>query len=179
VHWTWKLKAASEVSVGVNYLHTIPGGPVIHGDVKIGNVLVGHGYQAKVQMMFMIFLMTTMTMMLDAVAEIATSRKVYKYADSDQYLLASTARLQYWAFWTRQLANCWEPGQKKFLVTVAKVRCGVMCITAKRICYVTVFTGNCDMARQRTCCMTGCRPLTWSGVTGCREFIPRDHTWCI
>jgi len=39
---------AYEVSLGMNYLHTSRERSVIHGDLKIKNVLIGHGYRAKV-----------------------------------------------------------------------------------------------------------------------------------
>jgi len=48
VHWAWKLHVAYEVSLGMNYLHTARDRSVVHGDVKIRNVLIGHGFRAKV-----------------------------------------------------------------------------------------------------------------------------------
>jgi len=39
---------AYEVSLGMNFLHTIRDRSVVHGDLKIKNVLIGHGYRAKV-----------------------------------------------------------------------------------------------------------------------------------
>ena len=48
VHWAWKLRVAYEISLGMNYLHTARDRPVIHGDLKINNVLIGYGYRAKV-----------------------------------------------------------------------------------------------------------------------------------
>ena len=48
VHWAWKLWVAYEVSLGMNYLHTARERPVIHGDLKIRNVLIGDGFRAKV-----------------------------------------------------------------------------------------------------------------------------------
>ena len=37
-----------QMSVGVNYLHTLPT-PVIHGDLKLANVLVDNGCVLKVR----------------------------------------------------------------------------------------------------------------------------------
>jgi len=48
VHWAWKLHVAYEVSLGMNYLHTARDRPVIHGDLKINNILISYGYHAKV-----------------------------------------------------------------------------------------------------------------------------------
>lgn len=45
---SWKINMAYEVALGLNYLHTIKPNPVIHGDLKLVNVLVGKGYVAKV-----------------------------------------------------------------------------------------------------------------------------------
>lgn len=51
VHWSWKLRVAYEVSLGMNYLHTARRDrPVIHGDLKIKNILIGYGYRAKVSL---------------------------------------------------------------------------------------------------------------------------------
>jgi len=43
-----KLSLAQGVVCGVEYLHSIQPHPVIHGDLKIQNVLVGDGLIAKV-----------------------------------------------------------------------------------------------------------------------------------
>jgi len=51
VHWAWKLHVAYEISLGMNYLHTARERPVIHGDLKINNVLIGYGYRVKVDLM--------------------------------------------------------------------------------------------------------------------------------
>jgi serine/threonine protein kinase len=47
VHWAWKLKMTYDIVLGMNYLHTQQQ-PLIHGDLKAKNVLIGHGYNAKI-----------------------------------------------------------------------------------------------------------------------------------
>jgi len=46
--WPTKLFLAHGVVRGMKYLHSILPYPVIHGDLKIQNVLVGDGLTAKV-----------------------------------------------------------------------------------------------------------------------------------
>ena len=48
VDWPMKLFLAHGVVCGMEYLHSILPHPVIHGDLKIQNVLVGDGLVAKV-----------------------------------------------------------------------------------------------------------------------------------
>jgi len=48
VDWPTKLFVAHGVVCGMDYLHSIRPYPVIHGDLKIQNVLVGDGLVAKV-----------------------------------------------------------------------------------------------------------------------------------
>jgi serine/threonine protein kinase len=43
----WKIRMLHDVILGLNYLHTLEP-PVIHGDIKLRNVLVGEGFVAKV-----------------------------------------------------------------------------------------------------------------------------------
>ena len=45
--WAWKLKMASGIVLGMNYLHTV-GKQLIHGDLKMKNVLVSEGFHPKV-----------------------------------------------------------------------------------------------------------------------------------
>ena len=40
---------AHEIASGMSYLHTFSRSPVIHGDLKLQNVLVGDNFNAKVQ----------------------------------------------------------------------------------------------------------------------------------
>jgi len=47
VQWPVKLQFAQEVTCGMHYLHTRTP-PVVHGDLKLQNVLIGDGYKAKV-----------------------------------------------------------------------------------------------------------------------------------
>jgi len=47
-HWWYKLFLAHGVVCGMDYLHSIQPYPVIHGDLKLENVLVGDGLIAKV-----------------------------------------------------------------------------------------------------------------------------------
>ena len=47
VEWPMKLRIAQGVIRGMKYLHTRTP-PVVHGDLKIQNVLIGHDYEAKV-----------------------------------------------------------------------------------------------------------------------------------
>ena len=46
--WPTKLVLAHGVVEGMEYLHSIRPHPVVHGDLKIQNVLVGDGLVAKV-----------------------------------------------------------------------------------------------------------------------------------
>jgi len=46
--WPTKLFLAHGVVDGMEYLHSIQPHPVIHGDLKIQNILVGDGLVAKV-----------------------------------------------------------------------------------------------------------------------------------
>jgi len=48
VDWSKKLFLAHGVVCGMEYLHSIHPHPVIHGDLKLENVLVGDGLIAKV-----------------------------------------------------------------------------------------------------------------------------------
>ena len=48
VHWWYKLFLAHGVVCGMEYLHTVQPYPVIHGDLKLENVLVGDDLIAKV-----------------------------------------------------------------------------------------------------------------------------------
>lgn len=43
----YKVQLSFDVALGMNYLHTLDK-PIIHGDLKIQNVLVSDGYTAKV-----------------------------------------------------------------------------------------------------------------------------------
>jgi len=47
VKWPAKLQIAQGVIHGMNYLHTQTP-PIIHGDLKVQNVLIGDGFKAKV-----------------------------------------------------------------------------------------------------------------------------------
>ena len=48
VDWPTKLFLAHGIVLGMKYLHSIRPHPVIHGDLKIQNVLVGDDLVAKV-----------------------------------------------------------------------------------------------------------------------------------
>jgi len=48
VVWSNKMYLAHGVVCGMEYLHSIQPHPVIHGDLKVQNVLVGDGLVAKV-----------------------------------------------------------------------------------------------------------------------------------
>ena len=43
-----KNKMAAEIASGMSYLHTVTGSPIIHGDLKLQNILVGGDLNAKV-----------------------------------------------------------------------------------------------------------------------------------
>jgi serine/threonine protein kinase len=43
----WKIRMVHDVTLGLHYLHTLEP-PIIHGDIKLRNVLVGEGFMAKV-----------------------------------------------------------------------------------------------------------------------------------
>jgi serine/threonine protein kinase len=45
--WAFRLLAANQIATGMCYLHSLKM-PVIHGDLKIQNVLVGDGFKVKV-----------------------------------------------------------------------------------------------------------------------------------
>jgi len=49
-----KLQIAQGVVQGMNYLHTSDP-PVVHGDLKVQNVLIGDGYVAKVSVFISLF----------------------------------------------------------------------------------------------------------------------------
>ena len=46
--WKTKLEMLHGVASGMNYLHSFKPHPVIHGDLKIQNILVGENYKAKI-----------------------------------------------------------------------------------------------------------------------------------
>ena len=52
VEWPVKLHIAQGVIHGMNYLHTKTP-PVVHGDLKVQNVLIGDGFKAKVSAVFL------------------------------------------------------------------------------------------------------------------------------
>ena len=52
--WALKLQIAKGVVLGMNYLHTSDPA-VIHGDLKVQNVLIGDGYVAKVNVLISLF----------------------------------------------------------------------------------------------------------------------------
>ena len=47
VPWMWKVKMIHDITLGMNYLHT-QAVPVIHGDLKVKNILVNESYAAQV-----------------------------------------------------------------------------------------------------------------------------------
>ncbi len=44
-----KSKMAYEIASGMSYLHTFASSPIIHGDLKLQNILVGENLNAKVK----------------------------------------------------------------------------------------------------------------------------------
>ena len=46
--WSFKLQIALDIAVGMSYLHSLEP-TVIHGDLKIQNILIGDGFRAKVK----------------------------------------------------------------------------------------------------------------------------------
>ena len=44
-------KMAQEIASGMSYLHTFSRSPIIHGDLKLLNVLIGGDFNAKVCLM--------------------------------------------------------------------------------------------------------------------------------
>ena len=42
-----KVKMAAEIASGMSYLHTFADSPIIHGDLKLQNILVGGDFNAK------------------------------------------------------------------------------------------------------------------------------------
>ena len=51
----WRLRAnmAYEVAAGMSYLHALKPSPIIHGDLKLQNVLLGRYFNAKVCLVFL------------------------------------------------------------------------------------------------------------------------------
>ena len=45
--WARKVKMVQDIAYGMNYLHTLKP-PIIHRDLKLYNVFVGNGFEAKV-----------------------------------------------------------------------------------------------------------------------------------
>ena len=45
--WPRKVKMVEDIALGMNYLHTLDP-PIIHRDLKLENVFVGDGFEAKV-----------------------------------------------------------------------------------------------------------------------------------
>ena len=42
-------KLAHEIASGISYMHAFTHSPIIHGDLKLQNILVGDNFNAKVQ----------------------------------------------------------------------------------------------------------------------------------
>ena len=42
-----KIRMIQDMALGVNYLHTLTP-PIIHRDIKLSNIFVGNGFEAKV-----------------------------------------------------------------------------------------------------------------------------------
>jgi len=55
VGWPRKLSLAHGVVRGMDYLHSVQPHPVIHGDLKIDNILVGDGLIAKVSALLTVY----------------------------------------------------------------------------------------------------------------------------
>ena len=55
VGWSRKLFLAHGVVRGMDYLHSVQPHPVIHGDLKIDNILVGDGLIAKVSALLTVY----------------------------------------------------------------------------------------------------------------------------
>ena len=47
--WARKVKMVHDIALGMNYLHTL-NPPIIHRDLKLENVFVGGGFEAKVRL---------------------------------------------------------------------------------------------------------------------------------
>ena len=45
--WSRKVKMVQDIALGMNYLHTL-NPPIIHKDLKLENVFLGDGFEAKV-----------------------------------------------------------------------------------------------------------------------------------
>ena len=55
VGWSRKLFLAHGVVRGMDYLHSVQPHPVIHGDLKIENILVGDNLTAKVSALLTVY----------------------------------------------------------------------------------------------------------------------------
>ena len=42
-----KVKMAAEIASGMSYLHTFADSPIIHGDLKLQNILIGADFNDK------------------------------------------------------------------------------------------------------------------------------------
>ena len=59
INWPTKLFLAHGIVCGMEYLHSVRPHPVIHGDLKTQNVLVGDGLIAKVCLIVMKYLINS------------------------------------------------------------------------------------------------------------------------
>ncbi|KAI3887965.1 hypothetical protein MKW92_036721 [Papaver armeniacum] len=52
--WNTRMKIAAGAAKGLNYLHEISNPPIVHGNVKPSNILIGEGYQPKLSDFFLL-----------------------------------------------------------------------------------------------------------------------------
>ena len=51
--WTFRTKIAEDIACGVAFLHAVKPHMIIHGDLKLANVLVANDFTAKVPLIIM------------------------------------------------------------------------------------------------------------------------------
>lgn len=48
IHWLKRVEIATKVARGINYLHSLPSGPIVHRDIKTANIFIDADLEPKV-----------------------------------------------------------------------------------------------------------------------------------